>query len=104
VGSVEPTVERELAWETRQAAGQDRDMELLVDEIPAIISGKISKHAKRRYRQLEILGKPKVEESDGGVAGNNADGSGEGCVYSGGSDTDDDAENAVVVVEGCHAG
>ncbi|KAK5092016.1 hypothetical protein LTR70_006100 [Exophiala xenobiotica] len=93
VRPAERSVERGLVWEARQAAEEDSDTELLVNEIPAIISGKTSKRAKRRYRQREKLERSK-QESEGGVAGNNDDEFSAESVRSDGSDAGADAEGA----------
>lgn len=53
----EPTVERNMTRDTREAADEDLGMRILVDEIPPVVAGeqKISKAAKRKYRQREKL-------------------------------------------------
>jgi len=98
VRPAERSVERGLVWKAQQAAEEDSDTELLVNEIPAIISGKTSKRAKRRYRQREKLERSR-QGNEGGVAGNNdAEFSAE-SVRSDGSDAGADAEDAALAVQ-----
>lgn len=59
--------------ESRPAAEDDPAMALLVDKIPAVLSGKMSKDAKRRYRKREKMETSKARGSDVVVVGNDND-------------------------------